>query len=144
MARLIPTAAQLAAFDRAATDEGSRRERGAYLPHDPSVERGLNPWDERDAGPRRRPTGRRPTGRPPGRPRVAGSLRDLVAGLGAVGDWFETAAHAARVNAYPTAAALGVRVSCVQVAGGYRVTRISDDAPRGRWPAKSATEEAET
>ena len=82
-----------------------------------------------------------PPGRwPPGRqfvPPKPGSLRALIAALG-VGEWFESPKKSARINAHSEAAELKVRVSCTKVAGGYRITRIPDESPVGRWPAKTA------
>lgn len=81
------------------------------------------------------PTRRWPPGRQPVPPKP-GSLRAQIAGL-AVGEWFESSKKSARINAHSEAAELKVRVSCTKVDGGYRITRIPDDTPAGRWPEKT-------
>ena len=79
--------------------------------------------------------------RPGGRPRSPESVRGRLASL-AVGDSLELES---RANLRLSAQRAGVRVTSEHlVTGLYRITRIPDDSPRGRWPAKNQPDPTET
>ena len=122
-ARLLPTARDV---EWLAGQVAAEKRRAAEGRHRPLAGR---PVQGDDIG---------PPPRLPGRPVTGLSVASRIAAL-APGAWFDCPGRPATVrkNAHGLAKLAGVRVSVAVVGNSYRVTRIPDDTPAGRWPEKT-------